>query len=122
MIWILVMHSAQREIRERNHYSADIIIGIYMGILLWKMIGLFWPVKDTSRVQSLKKLEEIQNKLVQAAKDSDIDKVRGLLEEMESNSQVSKTTEKKSLWLFAGLTIFFTITMVLLAFILLSDG
>ncbi|KAK6115070.1 hypothetical protein DH2020_007339 [Rehmannia glutinosa] len=122
IIWMLVAHSAQREIRERHHYSVDCIVAIYMGILLWKMTGLFWPIKDTSRYSRLDKLEKIQSKLVQAAKDSDIDGVRELLKEVELSSQVSQKPSSKAMWLFSGATIFFAIVIVLLAFTLTSDG
>lgn len=122
LIWVLVAHSAQREIRERHHYSVDCIVAIYMGIFLWKMTALFWPIKDTSRYKRLNKLEEIQNGLLKAAKDSDIEKVRELLKEVESSSQVSEKPRSKAMWFFAGGTICFTLIVVLLAFTLLSDG
>lgn len=122
LIWLLVMHSAQREIRERNHYSVDIVVGIYMGIFLWKMTGLFWPVKNTSRDKRLENLEKIQNQLTQAAKDSDMDKVRELLEGVEMSCQVSENPTSKGMWLFSGATVFFAFVCVLLAFTLTSDG
>ncbi|KAI3464676.1 hypothetical protein Pfo_021339 [Paulownia fortunei] len=122
LIWTLVVHSAQREIRERHHYSVDCIVAIYMGILLWKMTGLFWPIKDTSRQSRLNKLEKIQSRLVQAAKDSDMDEVRELLKEVELSSQVGQKPKSGAMWLFSGATIFFTIVIVLLAFTLTSDG
>ncbi|KAK4434687.1 hypothetical protein Salat_0631500 [Sesamum alatum] len=90
LIWMFVMHSAQREIRERYHYSVDCVVAIYMGILLWKMTGLFWPIKDASRDRRLDKLDKIQSRLLQAAKDSDIDAVRQLLNEVDLSSQVSQ--------------------------------
>ncbi|KAL0326028.1 UNVERIFIED_CONTAM: hypothetical protein Sradi_5172100 [Sesamum radiatum] len=122
LIWMLVMHSAQREIRERHHYSVDCIVAIYMGIYLWKMTSLFWPIKDTSRARRLNKLEKIQNRLIKAAKDSDMDEVRELLKEVELSSQVSQKPGSRAMWLFSGATIFFTIVLVLLAFTLTSDG
>lgn len=122
LIWLLVLHSAQREIRERHHYSVDCLLAIYMGIFLWKMIGLFWPTKNASKNRKLEKLEKIQSRLIQAAKDSDMNKVKQLLKEVESSNQVKQNTESSIMWLFAGATIFFTLTMVLLAFALTSDG
>ncbi|KAL0363959.1 UNVERIFIED_CONTAM: hypothetical protein Sangu_0493500 [Sesamum angustifolium] len=122
LIWMLVMHSAQREIRERHHYSVDCIVAIYMGIYLWKMTSLFWPIKDTSRARRLNKLEKIQNRLIKAAKDSDMDEVRELLKEVELSSPVSQKPGSRAMWLFSGATIFFTIVLVLLAFTLTSDG
>ncbi|XP_022851276.1 uncharacterized protein LOC111373048 isoform X2 [Olea europaea var. sylvestris] len=122
VIWVLVLHSAQREIRERHHYSVDCLVAIYMGIFLWKMTGLFWPIKDASKYRRLKKLDKIQNRLIQAAKDSDMDRVRELLEEVEFSGQVSQRPKSRVLWLFAAATIFFTLGIVLLAFSLTSDG
>ncbi|KAL3504494.1 hypothetical protein ACH5RR_034335 [Cinchona calisaya] len=123
LIWFLVLHSTQREIRERHHYSVDCLLAIYMGIFLWKMIGLFWPTKDASKNKRLNKLEKVQGRLMQAAKDSDMDKVKELLKEVEvSNSQVKQNPKSTAMWLFSGATIVFTITMVLLAFTLTSDG
>lgn len=86
------------------------------------MTTLFWPIKDNSRYKRLNKLEEIQNGLLKAAKDSDIDKVRELLKEVESSSVVSEKLRSKAMWFFAGGTICFALVVVLLAFTLLSDG
>ncbi|KAL0432294.1 UNVERIFIED_CONTAM: hypothetical protein Slati_2563700 [Sesamum latifolium] len=122
LIWMFVMHSAQREIRERYHYSVDCVIAICMGIFLWKMTGLFWPIKDASRDSRLDKLDKIQSRLLQAAKDSNIDAVRQLLNEVELSSQVSQKPGSRLMWLFSGATIFFTLVIVLLAFTLTSDG
>lgn len=94
-----------------------------MGIFLWKMIGLFWPTKNASKSRRLEKLEKIQGRLIQAAKDSDMNKLKQLLKEVESSSEVKQNSKSSSImWLFAGATIFFTLTMVLLAFVLTSDG
>ncbi|KAA8537909.1 hypothetical protein F0562_027511 [Nyssa sinensis] len=121
-IWLLVMHSTQREIRERHHYSVDCIVAIYVGILLWKMTGFIWPTKDASKDRRLNKLEKIQGRLLQAAKDFDIDEVRELLKEVELGNQESQGSKSKAMWLFAGATIFSSLTIVILAFTLTSDG
>ncbi|KAL9258052.1 PHLOEM UNLOADING MODULATOR-like protein [Drosera capensis] len=122
-IWLLVMHSAQREVRERHHYTIDCVAAIYVGVLLWKMTGFIWSARDLGRDKRLSKLEKVQNKLTQAAKDSDIDKVRELLKEVvPDNSEVPYGHESKFNWLFPGTIIFSTLTMVLVAFILTSDG
>ncbi|KAF4351230.1 hypothetical protein F8388_000406 [Cannabis sativa] len=123
LIWLLVLHSAQREVRERHHYSVDCIVAIYVGILLWKMTGFIWPTKNTLRERKLAMLEKIQNRLTKAAKDSNIEQVRELLEEVEQGSEDSQSTgPSKGMWLFAGATIFSTLTIVLLAFTWTSDG
>jgi len=123
LIWLFVIHSAQREIRERHHYTVDCVVAIYVGILLWKMTGYIWPVKDASRGRRLTKLEKIQGRLIQAAKDSDMDKVRELLEEVEIGSQESQNKgPNRAMWVFACATFFSALTIVLLAFTWTSDG
>ncbi|KAL3339891.1 hypothetical protein AABB24_028481 [Solanum stoloniferum] len=122
LIWIFVIHSAQREIRERHHYSVDVVVAIYVGIMLWKMTGLFWPMKDQSKATRLRRLEKIQGKLMRAAKDDDIEEIRELLKEVEVSSHVRENSSSKAMWLFSGGTIIFTLSMVLLAFTLTSDG
>ncbi|WOL12722.1 hypothetical protein Cni_G21489 [Canna indica] len=121
LIWILVLHSAQREIREHHHYTVDVIVAIYVGILLWRMTGFIWSAKDASKAKKLAKLDEIQSKLVHAAKDSDIDKIRELLKEVEMAGQ-EKQISQWALWLFASLTIIISLIIVLLAFTWTSDG
>ncbi|GAB2229755.1 hypothetical protein Droror1_Dr00014009 [Drosera rotundifolia] len=122
-IWLLVMHSAQREVRERHHYTVDCVAAIYVGVLLWKMTGLIWSARDLGRDKRLSKLEKVQSKLTQAAKDSDIEKVRELLKEVApDNSEVPYGQKSKFNWLFPCTIIFSTLTMVLVAFILTSDG
>ncbi|XP_011656463.1 uncharacterized protein LOC101212215 isoform X2 [Cucumis sativus] len=126
VVWFFVIHSAQREIRERHHYSVDCVVAIYVGILLWKMTGFIWSAKDVTRRRKLVKLEKIQNKLVQAAKDADIDEVRELLKEIEVTSQESDNERNRGqsgvLWFFACATVFAALVIVLLAFTWTSDG
>ncbi|KAJ8531282.1 hypothetical protein K7X08_026716 [Anisodus acutangulus] len=122
VIWIFVIHSAQREIRERHHYSVDVVVAIYVGIMLWKMTRLFWPVKDQSKDTRLRRLEKIQGRLMRAAKDDNIEEIRELLKEVEVSNQVRENSSSKAMWLFSGGTIIFTLSMVLLAFTLTSDG
>lgn len=126
VVWFFVIHSAQREIRERHHYSVDCIVAIYVGILLWKMTGFIWSAKDVLRHRRLAKLEKIQSKLVQAAKDADLDEVRELLKEIEITSPESNNEGKRGqsgvLWFFACATVFAALVIVLLAFTWTSDG
>uniref|UniRef100_A0A0E0DE80 SET domain-containing protein n=1 Tax=Oryza meridionalis TaxID=40149 RepID=A0A0E0DE80_9ORYZ len=82
-IWLLVLHSAQREIRERHHYTVDCVVAIYVGILLWRMTRFIWSARDASRARRLAKLDEVQNRLIHAAKDSDVDEIRGGPDKME---------------------------------------
>lgn len=121
LIWLLVLHSAQREVRERHHYSVDCIVAIYVGILLWRMTGFIWSAKDTSKAKRLAKLDQVQGRLIHAAKDSDIDEVRKLLEEVELAGQ-ERQSSQWAIWAFAGIATTFLFTCVLLAFIWTSDG
>lgn len=120
-IWMLVLHSAQREVREHHHYSVDCVVAIYVGVLLWRMTGFLWSTKDASRGRRLNKLEMVQGRLTQAAKDGDLDEVRALLEGVEMSSEESQN-KGRAMQLFAVGTIFTSLTIVLLAFTLLSDG
>jgi hypothetical protein len=123
LIWLLVAHSAQREIRERHHYTVDCIVAIYVGFLLWKMTGFIWPPKDVSRVRRLTRLEKIQGRLIQAAKDSDMEKVRELLEEVEIGSEESQNKgPSRAMLVLACAIIFSALTIVLLALTWTSDG
>ena len=122
MIWLLVLHSAQREIRERHHYSVDCVVAIYVGVLLWRMTGFIWSARDASRARRLAKLEEVQSRLIHAAKDSDIDEIRGLLKEVELVGQERQGFSQRAILAFAAVTIMFTLSCVLLAFTMTSDG
>lgn len=123
VVWLFVIHSAQREIRERHHYTVDCVVAIYVGILLWKMTGFIWSAKDVLKRRRLSKLEKIQSKLVQAAKDADIDNVRELLKEIEvTNEESDNRRESGVLWFFACATISVALVIVLLAFTWTSDG
>ncbi|KNA14297.1 hypothetical protein SOVF_108730 [Spinacia oleracea] len=127
LVWVLVLHSAQREIRERHHYSVDCIVAIYVGYLLWKMTGFIWSAQDVSRKKRLNKLEKIQGKLIQAAKDSDIEEVQKLLNQVELGSQENQGgggggVSNKVMWLFPLVTTFSTFIIIILAFTHTSDG
>jgi hypothetical protein len=122
VIWSLVIHSAQREIRERHHYSVDCIVAIYVGILLWRMTGFLWSAKETNASRRLAKLDKIQNKLFRAAKDSDIMEIRSLLHEVELAGQENKSFSQRVILSFGAAMIVCTLLCVLLAFTLTSDG
>lgn len=122
MIWLFVAHSAQREIRERHHYTVDCIVAIYVGILLWKMTGFIWSAERKTKQT---KLEKIQNSLIHAAKDGDMETVRRLVEEIEVSSRVEKQSNvisNRTMTVFACATVITTLTIVILALTLTSDG
>lgn len=120
-MWLLVMHSAQREVRERHHYSVDCVVAIYVGILLWKMTAFIWSSNDTFKARRLAKLDEVHGRLTRAAKDCDIDEIREVLKEVEMAGR-ERHISQRAIAAFAGFTIIFTLSTVLLAFILTNDG
>ncbi|CAN8291165.1 unnamed protein product [Cochlearia groenlandica] len=124
MIWLLVAHSAQREVRERHHYTVDCVVAIYVGILLWKMTGFIWSDKRKKKKET-EVLEKFRNRLVHAAKDSDMETVRKLVEEMEvgfGKEKQSSVVSKRTMTLFACGTVVTSLTVVILALTLTSDG
>ncbi|KAL1295447.1 uncharacterized protein LOC107618829 [Arachis ipaensis] len=125
LVWLLVAHSAQREVRERHHYSVDCVVAIYVGILLWKMTGFLWSNTVTYSDRRLAKLKKIEGRLIQASKDSNMDKVRELLKQLESSDEESTFSKgranKYGRW-FPFAVIGFALAVVLLAFTLTSDG
>lgn len=122
MIWFLVVHSTQREIRERHHYSVDCIVAIYVGMLLWRMTGFLWSARETNRSRRIAKLDEVQNKLFRAAKDSDIVEIRSLLNAVELAGQEKKGFSQRIIFSFAAAIIVFILLFILLAFALTNDG
>lgn len=118
-----MLHSAQREVREHHHYSVDCVVAIYVGILLWRTTECLWSAKDTFLNRKLVKLEKIQGRLFQAAKDSDMDEIRELLKEVDIGSQDGQ--ESSTPWtvlLFGGIILFVSLTIVILTLTWTSDG
>jgi hypothetical protein len=122
VIWLLVLHSAQREIRERHHYSVDCVVAIYVGVLLWRMTGFIWSARNANRAKQLAKLEEVQSRLIHAAKDSDMNEVRSLLKQVEQAGKERQGFSQRAILAFAAVTIMFTLSCVLLAFTMTCDG
>jgi hypothetical protein len=122
VIWLLILHSAQREIRERHHYSVDCVVAIYVGMLLWRMTGFIWSARNANRAKQLAKLEEVQSRLIHAAKDSDMNEVRSLLKQVEQAGKERQGFSQRAILAFAAVTIMFTLSCVLLAFTMTSDG
>ncbi|CAA7404465.1 unnamed protein product [Spirodela intermedia] len=122
VIWLLVLHSAQREVRERHHYSADCVVAVYVGVLLWRQTAFLWSASGAAR--RLKKMEEVRGRLVRAAKDSDMNEVKALLEEVELAGEEDRRRgfSQRALMAFGGLTVVFALSCVLLAFSLTNDG
>lgn len=121
LIWLLVLHSAQREIRERHHYSVDVVAGLYMGILLWRLTGFVWSKRDELKVLKGKLMTENVDAFVKAAKDGDMEKIRQILSDVEKAGQESsgmKVTE----WIYAGSVLTGMFALVLVAFVWTENG
>ncbi|XP_068660225.1 protein PHLOEM UNLOADING MODULATOR isoform X2 [Aristolochia californica] len=122
LIWILVLHSGQREIRERHHYTVDCVVAIYVGILLWRISAFLWSAKDRNRAKRLGKFDEVQGKLMKALKDADMDEVREILRAVELAGQEHHSTREWAIRAFAAVTIVSSLIICLLAFLWTSDG
>lgn len=121
LLWCFVLHTAQREIRERHHYSVDVVSGIYMGILLWRSTSFIWSAKDRLHEDRLRYLGRIEGKIKQAAKDGDLSIVWKLLKEVESVGKEKKPS-KTVLFIFASFVTLFSLGIGLLAFVWTADG
>ncbi|CAI5996022.1 unnamed protein product [Closterium sp. NIES-64] len=83
MVWVLVMHAAQRDIRERSHYSVDVIIALYLAPLLWQITRFLWsrPAPPPSRKKLMGlALADREAELVKAVKEGDLDRVKWTVE------------------------------------------
>ncbi|CAM6083016.1 unnamed protein product [Calypogeia fissa] len=121
LVWLLVLHSAQREIRERHHYSVDVVAGIYMGILLWRLTSFLWSKRDELKELKSKLMMESEDAFVKAAKDGDMEKIRQILREVEKTGQESsrlKVTE----CIYAASILTALFALVLLAFVWTENG
>lgn len=59
-------------------------MAIYVGILLWRATGFIWSAKDTSKAKRAAKFDDVsRTRLVQSARDYDLDEIREILEEIE---------------------------------------
>ncbi|KAH7427031.1 hypothetical protein KP509_10G026800 [Ceratopteris richardii] len=120
-VWACVLHSAQREIRERHHYSVDVVAGIYMGILLWRLTGFLWSCKDEGMARKAQWFLKMESKLVQAAKDGDVDQIRSLLANLQNVNRESKMS-RKALAVFGVFIVCLSLGLALLAFVWTADG
>lgn len=81
-----MLHSSQREIREHQHYSVDVVVALYVGLLLWHATAWVWSRaprggrgKGRSRTKDERTAAALAPKMgeiVKAAKDWDMEKVR----------------------------------------------
>ncbi|XP_024386487.1 protein PHLOEM UNLOADING MODULATOR [Physcomitrium patens] len=120
-IWFLVAHTGQREIRERHHYSVDVVSGIYVGILMWRTTRWIWSSKDHNQKLKLKHLAAMEDDLQKAAKEGDLEGIRSMLNRVSKSGAEEKASER-TLLLVAGSILFMTLGLGLLAFKLTADG
>ena len=86
------------------------------------MTWFIWSARDASRARRLAKLEEVQSRLIHAAKDADVNEIRDLLKEVELAGHDKPGFSQRAILAFAAATIIFTLTCVVLALSLTSDG
>ncbi|KAG0613952.1 hypothetical protein M758_6G140300 [Ceratodon purpureus] len=120
-IWCLVAHSGQREIRERHHYSVDVVVGIYTGILVWLAVRWIWPLKDSQKKLEINQLIAMQDTIEKAANEGDLEKIKSML----CKAHKSDVKENKLDWVTmfcGGFVLLMTLGLGLLAFIWTADG
>lgn len=118
IIWALVLHSGQREIRERHHYSLDVVAGIYVGILLWRSTAFLWTAKDASNNRVSLYLSEHFDDLLKGAKEGDLERVRALVEKARNELKTEEENEVKGnfVWIFGVFLTFVALVVTLVAF------
>jgi hypothetical protein len=121
LVWLLVLHSAQREIRERHHYSVDVVSGFYMGVLLWWLTGFLWSKRDELKVLKSKVLLKSEDALVKAAKDGDLEKIRKILSKVEESGH-DRSRMTRTDWIYAASVLTTLFAIVLLLFIWTENG
>ena len=103
MIWLLTLHSGQREIRERHHYTLDVVVAFFVGIALWRYTAPLWSPVDGQSMLIGRELSSRADVLQKAAKEGDIEKVRLLLEDANKKAQLRIEDQSRvPLWLGAG--------------------
>lgn len=111
IIWGLLAHSGMREIRERHHYSVDVVLGTFVGVMLWKATS---PAPAASG--------ERENELQKAAKDGDMERIRDILDRNRPSSlQEMRSTDWRTTVFGFGL-IAGTFSLCLTVFYLSSNG
>ncbi|GJP35827.1 hypothetical protein CLOM_g20377 [Closterium sp. NIES-68] len=138
LVWMLVMHAAQRDIRERSHYSVDVIIALYLAPLLWQTTRFLWsrPAPRPSRKELLgSALASKGDELVKAVKEGDFEKVKRTVEmarheadarekgkDLEGGEEVGRGERGMQRYLsHLGVALILTMFGVVLVAILVSD-
>lgn len=110
-VWALLAHSGMREVRERHHYSVDVVLGCFVGVMLWRATS---PRGERTL--------EREDALRKAAKDGDMDRLRDILERkmrigFEETGAPDGRTKLFGAGLLAG-----TFALGLAVFLLCSNG
>ncbi len=123
-LWLLVAHSGQREIRERHHYSVDVVVGIYMGVLLWWTTSWIWPKHDQTQAFKLKQLALVEGDIQKAAKEGDLDKIRSMLNKISKVGKIQNTPTMSNItsYVSGGIIILITLSLGLLLLSWTANG
>lgn len=123
-LWLLVAHSGQREIRERHHYSVDVVVGIYMGVLLWWTTSWTWSKQDQTQAFKLKQLALVERDIQKAAKEGDLDKIRSMLNKISKVGKIPNTPTMSSItsYVSGGIIILITLSLGLLLLSWTANG
>ncbi|XP_073395253.1 protein PHLOEM UNLOADING MODULATOR isoform X2 [Physcomitrium patens] len=125
LIWLLVVHTAQREIRERHHYSVDVVTGVYFGIFLWNTTGWIWASRDQQKELKLKLLAAVEDDIQKAAKDGNLEKITYMLNKVSTANKDNEQKDKVSYWftmLLGCFVLFMTLGLGLLTFTWTANG
>jgi hypothetical protein len=123
-LWLLVAHSGQREIRERHHYSVDVVVGIYMGVLLWWTTSWIWSKQDQTQAFKLKQLALVERDIQKAAKEGDLDKIRSMLNKISNVGKIQNTPTMSNItsYVSGGIIISITLSLGLLLLSWTANG
>jgi hypothetical protein len=123
-LWLLVAHSGQREIRERHHYSVDVVVGIYMGVLLWWTTSWIWSKQDQTQAFKLKQLALVEGDIQKAAKEGDLDKIRSMLNKISKVGKIQNTPTMSNItsYVSGGIIILITLSLGLLLLSWTANG
>jgi hypothetical protein len=123
-LWLLVAHSGQREIRERHHYSVDVVVGIYMGVLLWWTTSWIWSKQGQTQALKLKQLALVEGDIQKAAKEGDLDKIRSMLNKISKVGKIQNTPTMSNItsYVSGGIIILITLSLGLLLLSWTANG
>jgi hypothetical protein len=123
-LWLLVAHSGQREIRERHHYSVDVVVGIYMGVLLWWTTSWIWSKQGQTQAFKLKQLALVEGDIQKAAKEGDLDKIRSMLNKISKVGKIQNTPTMSNItsYVSGGIIILITLSLGLLLLSWTANG